>query len=347
MKNLFKKHPAVSVIGVTAILVTAVLVIIKLANPANPVDPEPETQTTVGTAAQDITKRTSQANTKPSADEPTLRKLLQSRIDEEDEILSFDYLDYDGDGGNEAFAFVGKETGDTEGGPPYLGELWFVDADGAEMMVSREETNGYYDISRIYTFGTHAVVTLSKFYQTGDLALVWAVKDGKPYEETGISSKGGTFARLDANDFAMWHDTYDLSFDGTGHTYKWYWFYWDEQSASFKEYGGRVIEYGQFLKCKGAQAVLDAIDAADCAVREIFYRDNGIININYVDYEDETNHNATLRLKGDTVTLQAAQAGVAGEATDSLEDSDQGGVYAKALLPDIAAYPSKLPAVFG
>jgi|GEM_PF-1789266 len=348
MKNLFKKHPAISVIGVMVILACAVLVIIKLAAPANPVDIDPEIQTTEGTAAQEATKRTSQAASGQSADEQTLRALLQSRIDEEDEILSFDYLDYDGDGTKEAFAFVGKATGD-EDGPSYLGELWFANAAGAEMVVSREETNGFWNINKTYTFGKHAIVVLSKFYQTGDLALVWTVKDGKPCEETSVSGKGGTFTRLDDNDFALGHDTYDWGFDGTGHTYKPYWFYWDEQSAGFKEYGGKVIEYEQLLKCKGAQAVLNAIDAADCAVREIYYRANGIININYVDYEDESNHNASLQLKGDTVALQGfwVEYGFAGVDLDILEDSDHGGIYVKALVPDIAVYPAKMPAVFG
>jgi len=349
MKTLFKKHPVLSALGVIAILAIAVLVVIKLTGPATPADPETEDQTTEGTAAQEETKRTSQAGTKQSADEPMLRRLLQSRIDEEDEILSFDYLDYDGNGTNEAFAFAGKATGDEDGGPAYLGELWFVDAGGAEMMVSRDETNGFWSINKTYTFGTHAIVVLSKFFQTGGQALVWSVKDGKPCEESSISQRGGSFTHLGGNDVVIVGDAYDFSFDGTGHTWKPYWFYWDEASGGFKEYGGKVIEYEQFLKCRGAQRVLDAIDAADCAVREIYYRDNGIININYADYEGESNHNASLRLKGSTVALQAfwSEYGFVGTDLDILQDSDHGGVYAAALIPDIAAYPAKLPAVFG
>ena len=357
MKTLFKKHPVVIVVGAAVILAIAVFVTSKLTNPAPPVDPETEIQTTEGTATQEAeaTKRTSQAitkhgvTTKHGVSEQTLRALLRNEIDGEDEILSFDYLDYDGDSTSEAFAFAGKKTGDEDGGPAYLGELWFVNEDGAEMVVSREETNGFWNVNQTYTFGKHSIVVLSKFFQTGDRALVWTVKDGKPCEETNLSNKGSEFTSLGGNDVVIVDDTYDFGFDGTGHTYKPYWFYWDEAASSFKEYGGKQLEYEQFLKCKGAQRVLNAIDAADCAVREIYYRANGIININYVDYEGESNHNASLRLKGNTVALQGfwSEYGFVGTDLDILEDSNHGGVYAAALIPDIAVYPAKLPAVFG
>ena len=344
MKTLFKQHPVLFVLGAIAGLACTVLGIVALANHFYPPsDYVPETQATKGTALWSTTQTTSQNST----DEATLRALLQNQIDEEDDILAFDYLDYDGDGTKEAFAFAGKATGDEDGGPPYLGDLWFVNDAGAELVVERGEYNGYWEINKTYTFGTREVVVLSKFFQTGSSALVWAVKNGKPYEESGISHRGGTFTRLDGNDFALQHDTYDASFDGTGHTYKWYWFYWDEQTDSFKEYGGREIEYEQFSKCKGAEAVLNAIDEADCAVREIYYRANGIININYVNYEFESNYNVTLQLKGDTVTLQSFADGAASFSTDRLALSNQDGVYAAALTHDIATYPEELPKVFG
>ena len=238
------------------------------------------------------------------------------------EILSFDYYDYDADGTSEVFAFVG--TGESHDFDAVMGELRFVNNNGAQKVA---EKSGYLIANQIYTFGTHKFVILSEWYQTGDLAYIYGVKNGKPYK-SDISKHGGEFTQTDNINFTMVHSTYDAVFmDGIeiGHTWKEYYFYWDESSESFKEYGGIKITETQLLKCGGAQSIIDEIKSSGNIIGDIFYRANNIINVNYS--YDGNNLNAVLLLENGAVTQKYIQEGV----------------YSAALIPDVAVYPKSFP----
>jgi hypothetical protein len=62
-------------------------------------------------------------------------------------ILSFDCDDYDADGTDEAFAFVGEMLDDVNV-IGYYGELWFINKSGAQMI---EEAENYWDINEIHS----------------------------------------------------------------------------------------------------------------------------------------------------------------------------------------------------
>jgi len=260
--------------------------------------------------------------------EAGLRALLEAQVTQE--ILAFEYGDYDGDGVCEAFAFVGEEQ-QPDVDESYKGEIWFVSAKGAQALEAYQ--NGYGGLINVYTFGENKFAVLNQYATTGGYVSVWGVHRGKPCNEN-ISGVGGGMRQLDDKNFTLYHSTYDFDeTDGiaTGHTWKDYWFYWD--GKAFHEYGGVKITEEQLRKCGGAAEALDAILANGDTIGEIFYRGNGMINVNHFRAcgSSRSNYFTTLQLNGAKIIFN--------------EVEDNGGIYLPALAPDIAVYP-ELPEIF-
>lgn len=117
----------------------------------------------------------------------------------------------------------------------------------------------------------------------------------------------------------------------TGHTYKNYYFYYDNQSGDFKEYVGKTISESDLLDSCGFDLASE-IRSAGYEVDEIFKRDNGIINVNYSQTtleEDNTvwveYHNATYNEE----TGQFVDVFESGNLT--WQDSDFQGTYVNAI----------------
>ena len=262
-----------------------------------------------------------------SLTEAELRAMLEAEVTQE--ILAFEYGDYDGDGVFEAFAFVGAE----EGGPPegVCGALWFINAKGAqELEVSQ---TGYWGLINVYAFGENKFAVMNQYATTGGYVSVWGVHKGKPRREN-ISGVGGGMRQMNDTSFTLWHSTYDFDVtDGvsTGHTWKNYWFYWD--GKAFHEYGGVKITEVQLRKCGGAADILDAIQAKGEGIGEIYYRGNGIINVNHSRVYDSSRGNSYTILQLSDAKLTA------------VEVEDNSGFYLPALAPGIATYP-ELPEIF-
>lgn len=245
-------------------------------------------------------------------------------------ICRFNCDDFDNDGKFEAFAFVGEK--ETES---YIGELWFVNQDSASKVT---EMNSYWEINEVYVFGTHKFVVLSEYVTTGDVARVWGVRNGRP-EEQSISGIGGNFSKIDDKNLTLTHSTYDSSLDGTGHTWKPYYFYWDENSLCFKEYGGIRISEAQLAKIDNATAILNAIKQDESGkITEIYYRGNDIININYIFTNENGTWNANTTLICDNGKLQKPINTETGE-----DNSLNGGIYQAEMNARIATYPDRFP----
>jgi len=261
--------------------------------------------------------------------EAALRALLEAEIKQQ--ILDFKYDDYDGDGTFEAFAFMG-EAQNPEEDEGYRGEIWFVNEQGAQQLEEASRHSIYWGLLDVLVFGERKFAAATTFGQTGGLVNVWGVKDGEPYLEK-ISGNGYSLEQIDDTNLLLWQTTLDFGYyDGIlmGRTYKPYWFYWDGES--FREYGGTKITKEQLRKCDGAAEILDGIYGI---VGDIFYRGNGIININHTVLQSEgdiNNEYVTLRLNGTKISID-----------DTYENV--GGIYLSALAPDIAVYPD-LPEVF-
>ena len=259
-----------------------------------------------------------------SLNEAGLRAMLEAKVTQN--ILAFEYDDYDGDGVFEAFAFVGDEQ-EPDVDESYRGELWFVNAGGAKKLEAYE--HGYWGLINVYAFGKNKFAVLNQYATTGGCVSVWGVHGGKPRRES-ISNIGGGFTQLDGNNFTLYHSTYDfLESDGfsTGHTWKDYWFGCDGER--FWEHGGVPLAEKELRKLGGAAEVLDGIDGI---VGEIFYRGtSGVVNVNYTvpGDGDVRNYYITLQIDDNRVTV--------------LEEGE--GKYQAALAPDIAVYP-KEPVAF-
>jgi len=263
--------------------------------------------------------------------EAVLRAKLEAKITQQ--ILAFEYDDFDGDGVFEAFAFVGTEPDEGNG---HAGEIWFVNARGAERIDEDRPYGGtwYAGLIEIYTFGRRKFVKVEDCYATGGLVNLWSVRGGEPYLES-VSGVGSALEKLDENNLLLYHSTLDAIYDysngtGLGRTIKPYWFYWDGER--FREYGGMPItmaEEEKLRKLDGAAEILDSIQGLTHAG---YYRGNGIINIVYGVPEDEFETNCyyiTLQLDDNKVTV--------------VEEGS--GVYLYALVPHIAVQ-SELPEIF-
>ena len=240
------------------------------------------------------------------------------------------FADFDGNGTQEAFFLVGSENAD-EG--TWEGEVWFVNSSGAFKMREKE----YYWVSPdcMLDFGDKKYFVLYQYFATGDLSYVWGVENGSP-QEAAISGGGGSLNQIArGRELTMIESAYDFCTDGTGHTWKPYFFYWD---GNFYEYGGIEIFSEQLLTYKGAKEIIENIQDQGYSVTNLYYRANGVINVNLTD--GEINRNVTLKIAGDSIEIINPYTM---EQASDWDESDQGGIYNKALVGEIAVYPDAFP----
>lgn len=234
--------------------------------------------------------------------------------------------DFNSDGNKEMFALVNavrqNET-DLSGG----GQVWYVDNGTAKMLL---ECGYYPDSTKVWEVGRQKLFHVEEGYGGSDtLSHVWSVKDGKPYE---LKSAGEMLQYAGNLQFYTYPGAFDLLSDGTGHTWKPYYLYFDEATGTLKEYGGISISKKDLLKLKGTSDILDQLNKKGCKITDIFYRQNGIININYKDGD----YNLNL-----TLTVENGSAAIEGQGSVENPNLDIGGIYKAAAFEDIATYPEK------
>lgn len=233
--------------------------------------------------------------------------------------------DYDGDGSLEAFALAGES--DDFGG--YSGRLWFVSELGATPL--GDETS--YLHLQIEGDAEFKLFSAEEWHGgSGSWSHNWYVRDAEPRELDVDSISGFTYDG--GNQFSNYPDAFDMYSDGTGHTWKRYYYYFDPESEGIREYGGLQITEEQLAEWSGAEEILEAARSRGWAIGEIYYRANSVINVNL--YQDSgarlrENDNLTLRVEGERVV-------------DTGESYSYGGSYAPANDPDIAAFPERFPA---
>lgn len=173
---------------------------------------------------------------------------------------------------------------------------------------------------------------------TGDSTYIFGVSNGSWYEHS-FSRRGMALEQIDDTlNLLICDSAYDYTADGSGHTWKKYYLYWDD---GFKEYGAIYISEEDLEKCEGAKDILSQIASKGGIVTNIMYRENGIININ-IEMIDDTylvNENVTLKLNGNSVSLVT----VNDYGEDEVQKSSYGGIYLEARYPDIASYPDSFP----
>ncbi len=270
---------------------------------------------------------------KDNVDKENLKEYLVSQVGA-DNIIDFCVADFDNDNTIEAFAIVGEvsDMGDC------FGSLYYVKNNTLDLVLENEGFWVYTEGKNILDFGNEKFYITGKYYTTGDSTYIFGVSNGTWYEHD-FSRYGMALTQIgDSLDMSITYSAYDHSSDGTGHTWKEYYLYWND---GFKEYGAIHILEEDLTKCDGAKDILNQISSKGGIVTEIMYRENGIININYEigDSTYYTYENATLKLNGNSVSLVT----VNDYGEDTLQKSSYGGIYLTAMYPNIASYPDSFP----
>ncbi len=258
-----------------------------------------------------------------------------------DNILFYNYNDYDGDGYCEAFALVKDDSYEINDYSNIVrGKIWFVNQNGAKEIESYELL---YSISpHFFSAGGKAFIAFETYYGlNGRKTYIWGVKDQTPYQPN-ISGKGNGFYINKYNEIELCHSTLDLVWDitldqCTGRTDKNYYFYFD--GTTFKEYGGIEIDVENIKSLQNGNDIIDWIYEKSCVIDSIYYRENGIININIHEEFGEGSvrrFHIDLRLDGEKAYL------LNDEINSGLSDLNFG-LYLKALCPEIATYPEEFP----
>ena len=254
--------------------------------------------------------------------EPLNEDKMKSEINElfNDNILFWNYDDYDNDNIFEAVALIGEENFDVMNGT-------LVSINSLNNVTVIKENIACEDIFAFSVCDNTKYICLS-FHTTQDRSLIYGLENNL-FCETVISNVGQNFTVLDScNDFTLIQSAFDNMTMGTeftgSHTHKPYYFYYDN---GFKEYGGTEITVNELKEYEGSEKILNIIEDKNGNVFSVLKRSNGIININYcvenVEQNIIWNYYLTVQLQDD----------------NTLQYHDEGdGVYLSALVPEIAVY---------
>ena len=305
-------------------------------------------------AARSLNSETGNFNTDTSDTEPDHAKIADAEYkllkffkEKTGGLATFDFCtyDYDKDGKYEAFALVGDE--DDFGA--FMGTLYFVTDHSVETVIEDGVFWPYSDNRRMLRFNDCGFYLIGEYYTTGDVTYVFGVKDGKWYEHP-FSRQGMSLRQVDkTNEMMITLSEYDGMKDKqngyySAHTWKTYYMYWN---GDFAEYGGLKISEKDLLTFRNAETYVDQIKSQGYTIDSIYYRANGIININYsgendtfIDYE-----NLTLAVKDNAVTPLNIynDPNVTFKTADDLSKSSYGGTYKACMFVDRAVYPDQLP----
>lgn len=234
------------------------------------------------------------------------------------ELTTYLYNDFDNDGTFEMFA--------TEASAAAFG-IWFIDDETAVLLSKSAifcpvEEPLVLDMQnqKFVVFKSYGDVSRTKDYMYG-------LRDGKPYE-TNISQY--MIDRINQyGEVLVVQTTYDAFMDSAGdilgRTWKPYYFHVDKDGY-FKEYGGIEISLDFVRSMNGAQAILKEHLPDEAEITSTYYRDNGVVNINY--FLEERGGKAMYYI---TLRYDGIRTG--------LEETERG-IYLDAIQPELAEYPA-------
>lgn len=243
--------------------------------------------------------------------EETELKAILSDASGNANILLFNCGDYDGDGVQEAFALTGRKTDWA-----YSGSIWFV----SRNLTEKVHEGSYYSLQMKGEEGAMVCTTEEGYGGSGSKSHIWVVNDGRPVKVDATIAGGLSYGG--GNKFYAFPSAFDGWTDGTGHTWKRYYYYLD--GSELKEYGGIYIELEQLLMFDGADEIIAWVKKEGYQILNIIYRANGIINVNL--RSGRQNSHLTLQYDASTVIDL---------------DKNYGGTYALANTPQQATYPAR------
>lgn len=240
-------------------------------------------------------------------------------------VLADYYGDFDHDGVHEAFVITGDILdGPVDSSDTIYGKLWLVNS--RSIQVAAEDFSGISSDISIWKFDNKDYLAVSKTYISGNLTYLWTVANDMPKKDS-VSGLGDI--RNDNGRLYVAQITEDAMLDQgeiKGQTIKYYDMYYD---GLFHEYGAIAITENRFLEYGGSTQILGKLEKDyPGAEFQILYHDNRVIYINIAHRIDSVTyyHSAIVDMDDqDQVTLR-----------EVIE-----GRYEKALLKEIANYPSR------
>lgn len=234
-----------------------------------------------------------------------------------DKILFMAVDDFDNDGNEETFAFEGEPFSNGVGG---YGSVLY--AANEEITVVREEA--VYDDIFVFEVGDGTKYLCLRANGSCDKSLIYGVKEGLP-EQAVLSDIGLEFTILPNDEFTLIHSVFDATSLMGGHSFKTYYFYYDN---GFREYGATEISIEEFKEYDHSSEYLSYIEEKGGEIQSILRRSNHLIHINYRSAIPDAlqpvwwNDNLTLSESDGALTL--------------VEENN--GIYMAAMVPDIAVY---------
>ena len=264
-----------------------------------------------------------------------IEKVLNKAGASESDILDSVVFDLDGDGSEEAFVFIAKSQVDDLNSCE--GTLWFVSDEKCET-VRDNENFVYLDGKALDTYfvSGRVYVSIRISYFSSAVSRLYYVDNGE-VKEARISGVGSFFKSDYVEDYCVSISAYDryLNYEEgkenegmfTGHTWKIYYFYFDNATGEFMEYTGSEITREELTDAVGFDLAKE-IEDEGYQVDKILKRDNGIINVDYsktVKNEDGSLDTEYRNVTYNEKTGMFYDAWGTGEYT--WQGSDMGGTY--------------------
>jgi len=283
-------------------------------------------------AGQDVTYPGSYGENDPEAIECIVSfiELMAANIDA-DKISVVNADDFEGTGEVGAFIYVSGEDDENEADAEfsdnyYTGQLYYV-GNNEVYELNHSSTDAWRVVDGVIRTEKRQYAFATEYYATGGRAIVWSVYDGEP-KECEVSGLGD-LAQDENGVISIVASAYDVMYDPTigdflGHSWKPYYFYYDENDDVIKEYGGARVLKDQINELAGID-ILSQIDKAGGTFTTAYYHENGILNVNYLfsgEGDSEIQYgNATYDCKNSTYIPAF------GGQDSSFEGSNAGGVY--------------------
>lgn len=245
------------------------------------------------------------------------------------DINFFMYRDFDGNGTFEAF-------------------FQLADSPNILRFISGETITEVTDkISSAYqAYDVDGLCILQPF-SNWESCYVFEVKDGKP-QESVLSGCGMQLERDETQmcTLSAKQSAFDSASPAGSHTWKPYWFFYDNKSNEYREYGGKLITTKKLNTLGDFSEAFSEIEAEGGIVGDIFTRLNGYATINYQIPDEHSD--PEMRIYDNRYKLYFFNPYAYGKAIPvSYAENNAGyiepphGIYQAALNESIAVYPSE------
>ncbi len=212
----------------------------------------------------------------PSSHAASEKDMIQTRIQEQlrskEKIKEVYYVDYDRNGRKEAFVLTGTEpknefdSGDNR--------LWFAYVENGQVQATEQQDEVEANHTSVLKLKDATLFCVGQYATTSSPQEVLRVNGN----EVSVVFKGDTIKTFKGNSFTSVHSTYDMMSDGTGHTWKPYYFYY--KNGSVLQYTAKKKSVSWVKKYKNGKKMLKKYKKRG-AVKSVLYRANGLVHINY------------------------------------------------------------------